>query len=220
MTQTGDMSSGSTVRAQAVSKVLGPTALLAPTDMTADPGTCAVVRGVNGSGKTTLLRLIAGLWEPTSGLVTIDDRVADERDPVLRSQVATLIGAPAAYRDLTLTDHLTLIDATWGRDPDTCAQRVADQLADLEIDHLGERFPHELSSGQGQLFRLSLVLFRPGSLIILDEPEQRLDTEKRVLIGDLLAERRDAGVTLVVACHDPDLTERIADGIHTLAAAE
>ncbi len=214
------MPPASTVCAENVTKVIGPTTLLARTDLTVDPGDCVVVRGVNGSGKTTLLRLLAGLWEPSTGQVTIDDRLADERDPQVRARVATLIGAPAAYRDLTLTDHLTLIDATWGRDPDTCPDRVAAQLTDLEIDHLGERFPHELSSGQGQLFRLALVLFRPGSLVILDEPEQRLDTQKRSLVGDLLAQRRDASSTLIVACHDPAMTERIADTVHTLAAAE
>ena len=69
-------------------------------------------------------------------------------------------------RDLTLADHLTLVDATWGRDAHTCAERVHEALTTFGLDTLGERFPHELSSGQGQLFRLALTWFRPARLLV------------------------------------------------------
>lgn len=193
--------------------MIGSVTLLAPVSLVADQATALVVRGRNGIGKTTLLQILAGLMAPTTGQVLIGDRPADERDKSIRGRVATLLGAPAAYRDLTLADHLTLIDATWGRDPDTCAERVAAALDELGIGALAERFPHELSSGQSQLFRLALTLFRPGDLLILDEPEQRLDTEKRLLIGELLQARRAAGTTLIVATHDPALTEALADEV-------
>ena len=134
--------------------------------------------------------------------------------------MAALIGAPTAYRDLTLADHLTLVDASWGRDPATCEERVDAGLAALEIDHLGARFPHELSSGQSQLFRLALTLFRPSRLLILDEPEQRLDTDKRRLLADLVRARADGGTTVVMASHDPAVTEAVADLVVTLVPAD
>lgn len=213
------------VTAEGVSKVLGPTTLLAPVSLSIEPNQCVVVRGVNGSGKTTLLRILAGLIEPTTGAATIsvdgDPSIpVDERDPVTRSTVAALIGAPTAYRDLTLADHLTLIDASWGRDPGTCSERVDEMLGHLEIGHLAARFPHELSSGQSQLFRLALTLFRPARLLILDEPEQRLDTDKRAMLGRLLLERIAAGTTIVMASHDPTLTEMVADHVIHLVPAE
>lgn len=209
----GGSAAGPRVVADRVSKTIGVVTLLAPTSVTAEPGRALVVRGRNGIGKTTLLKIVAGTLAATTGTVTIDGRPSDERDKTIRRRVAALLGAPAAYRDLTLRDHLTLIDATWGGDSDTCEERVGDALGLLGIGDLAERFPHELSSGQGQLFRLALTLFRPSDLLILDEPEQRLDTDKRVLVGDLLAARRDAGTTLVVATHDPPLTEGLADEV-------
>ncbi len=199
--------------ANGVSKVLGPVTLLPATSIEAAASSAVVLRGPNGAGKTTLLKILAGTLEPTTGTATIDGRTADERDPVIRATVAALIGAPTAYRDLTLADHLTLVDATWGRDPDTCEERVDAGLAALEIGHLNDRFPHELSSGQSQLFRLALTLFRPASLLILDEPEQRLDTDKRTLVADLLVARKRAGTTLVIACHDPLMTQTVADRV-------
>ncbi|NLJ55141.1 MAG: ABC transporter ATP-binding protein [Intrasporangiaceae bacterium] len=213
------------VTAEGVSKVIGPTTLLAPVSLVVESTGCAVVRGVNGSGKTTLLRILAGLTEPTTGTATIsvDGRASipvDERDRTTRAAVAALLGAPTAYRDLTLADHLTLIDASWGRDSDTCPDRVDAGLDLLEIGHLEARFPHELSSGQSQLFRLALTLFRPSRLLILDEPEQRLDTGKRAMLGRLLRERAGSGTTIIMASHDPALTEAVADQVIDLVPAE
>jgi len=210
---------GCRVVADGVSKVVDVTTLLAPMSLVAEPGSCLVVRGPNGAGKTTLLRIVAGLMAPTTGSVTVDGEPADERRRATRENVAALIGPPAAYRDLTLSDHLTLIDATWGHDPDTCADRVADGLATFGLEDLAERFPHELSSGQGQLFRLALTWFRPARLLVLDEPEQRLDTERRGLVGRLVRARCDAGTTVLMACHDPALTEAVADEVVDVVGA-
>jgi ABC-2 type transport system ATP-binding protein len=198
--------------ASRVGKAIDGNVLLRPLDVSVAPGRCVVLRGENGSGKTTLLRILAGTLDPSEGSAKVDGRDADERDPAVRETVAALIGAPTAYRDLTLLDHLVLIDATWGRG-DGSDERAEGLLASLEIGHLAERFPHELSSGQQQLFHLAMVLGRPARVLLLDEPEQRLDTHKRGLLADLLVARKQAGAALVVACHDPDLTERIADRV-------
>ncbi|MDO5504502.1 MAG: ABC transporter ATP-binding protein, partial [Actinomycetia bacterium] len=63
-------------------------------------------------------------------------------------------------------------------------------------------------------------LFRPSRLLILDEPEQRLDTSKRALLADLLRERTDDGGTIIMASHDPTLTEAVADQVIDLLPAE
>jgi ABC-2 type transport system ATP-binding protein len=204
---------GVRVEVVGATKVIDPVTLLAPIGFVAEPGQCVVLRGPNGAGKTTLLRLVAGLTPATGGSVTLDGVAADERHPTTREAVAALIGAPATYRDLTLADHLTLVDATWGRDPSDSVRRVDDGLALFGIEDLAERFPHELSSGQGQLFRLALTWFRPARLLVLDEPEQRLDTDRREQVGRLVRARGDEGVTVVMACHDPDLTEAVADTV-------
>lgn len=199
--------------ADGVSKRIDATYLLAPCDVDAQPGCCLVLRGPNGSGKSTLLRLLAGRLTPSSGTITLDGAPVDERQPAIRRAVASLIGQPAAYRELTVRDHLVLIDSTWAGDAPSAEERALAMLTTLQIDHLADRFPAELSSGQQQLFHLSLVLFRPGQVLLLDEPEQRLDTAKRELVAGLLTERVEAGATLVVACHDPAMTEQLADAV-------
>jgi ABC-2 type transport system ATP-binding protein len=201
------------VRAQGVGKTVEETTMLLPTDVSADPGECVVLRGPNGSGKTTLLRIIGGLLAPSTGTATVGGREADERDRAVRAAVAALLGAPTTYRDLTLIDHLVLVDSTWGGDPATSDDRGLALLDRLGIAHLDDRFPHELSSGQEQLFRLALTFSRPASVVLLDEPEQRLDTAKRQVVGELIRERAQAGATVVMACHDPDLTAALASHV-------
>lgn len=217
-TRAGEASGPVSLVATGVGKAIDGSVLLRPTDLAVSSGECVVLRGQNGSGKTTLLRILAGMITPTHGKATIDGTVADERDQAMRRTVAALLGAPTAYRDLTLVDHLVLLDATWGRG-EGADERAVTMLSTLEIDHLAERFPHELSSGQQQLFHLSLVLTRPARVLLLDEPEQRLDTHKRGILGDLLMARKESGVAVVVACHDPDLTARIADRVVDIVPA-
>jgi ABC-2 type transport system ATP-binding protein len=204
---------GHVLRATGVGKRIDEAVLLLPTDVNVGPEQCVVLRGPNGSGKTTLLRILAGTIPPSEGEATLDGSPVDERHDLTRTAIAALIGAPATYRDLTLVDHLVLIDSTWGHVGDSADDRAEKILELLEINHLEERFPHELSSGQQQLFHLAMVLVRPSSILILDEPEQRLDTDKRDLLTQILLDRKADGSSLLIACHDPAMTEALADTV-------
>jgi ABC-2 type transport system ATP-binding protein len=207
------------LRARGVGKKIDGAVLLLSTDVELGTADCVVLRGPNGSGKTTLLRILAGTMSPSEGQATLDGSPVDERDDSTRTAIAALIGAPATYRDLTLVDHLVLIDSTWGHVGERAEARSDEILKLLEIDHLAERFPHELSSGQQQLFNLSMVLVRPASILILDEPEQRLDPDKRDLLTRILLDRKTDGSGLLIACHDPAMTEALADTVVDLQSA-
>jgi ABC-type multidrug transport system ATPase subunit len=210
---------GHALRAAGVGKKIDEAVLLLPTDVELGTQECVVLRGPNGSGKTTMLRILAGTLSPSEGKATLDGSPVDEREDSTRTAIAALIGAPATYRDLTLVDHLVLIDSTWGRVRERAHDRADDVLELLEIDHLAQRFPHELSSGQQQLFHLSMVLLRPSSILILDEPEQRLDPDKRDLLTAILLDRKADGSGLLIACHDPAMTEALADTIVDIQSA-
>ena len=146
-------------------------------------GRCLVVRGSNGAGKSTLLRVLAGVIRPTSGTATVGGRVADRRDGRLpragrgAAERATdrarphARGAPGARRRLVGSRR-------------TCRPRRGRDLLDaFDAAHLARRFPHELSSGQAQAFALCLTLARPADVLLLDEPEQRLDEGRIALLS-------------------------------------
>ncbi|WP_158025129.1 ABC transporter ATP-binding protein [Bowdeniella nasicola] len=95
--------------------------------------------------------------------------------------------------------------ASWGDEVKVAREAASEALEQFGIARLQRRFVHELSSGQTQMFALALTLIRPSEVLLLDEPEQRLDAERRALLADILAARVEAGTTLIMATHSPDL---------------
>jgi ABC-2 type transport system ATP-binding protein len=193
--------------------------LLPPTSASVRAGEALVIRGHNGAGKSTLLKVLAGVRTPTGGSASIGGAPVDRRNPIFRRRVASLLGLPPTAPDLTVEDHVRLVAATWFRERGVAEEAALSVLEELRLNGLLHRFPHELSSGQQQLFALALVLARPFDVLVLDEPEQRLDDERVGVVGDVLARRRSGGAAIVVATHSSALTERLADRVLELDPA-
>lgn len=193
--------------------------LLAPTSLHVGPGRIVALRGENGSGKTTLLRTIAGRTRPTTGSVTVAGRPVDERDPGFRRRVAALIGLPPLAPDLTVIDHVTLVSSTWERDAGAVESATSGVLDGFGLSGLSSRFPHELSSGQTQLLALALVFVRPFDVLLLDEPEQRLDPGRVDLLVRAMRARCTAGATIIAATHSEVLARATADVTVALTSA-
>ncbi|WP_125099878.1 ABC transporter ATP-binding protein [Leucobacter chromiireducens] len=199
--------------------------LLPATSIALRSARAVAVRGPNGAGKTTLLRVLAGRLRPSAGSAQLFGAPLDERSAVVRGHVAALIEPPTLYPDLTLRDHIALISAAWSRpaaDTGSAPRWVGLGTAALErfgIAALADRFPNELSSGQRQLVSLAVTLARPCSVLLLDEPEQRLDPDRRDLVAEVLGAARAAGVALAFASHDPVLVSRVADTEVVVGAA-
>lgn len=174
-------------------------------------GEVLAITGANGSGKTTLLRVLSGALAPTSGRVRVAGRRPDDRDRAFRTAVAALLGPAQTARDLTVLEHLQFVGATWGDRAAEALEKGRRLLEELRILPLADRFPHELSSGQSQLVSLPLTLARPSSVLLLDEPEQRLDPERVGLVVEALRARAAAGAAIVLASHSPQLVEQLAD---------
>ena len=201
---------GDAVEVERVSVVVDGIPLLRPTDLVARDGEAVAVTGPNGAGKTTLLRVIAGLSRPTSGSARVRGRAVDERDRGFRRAVSGSIGHPPVARDLTLQEHLAVIAATWGRDAGAAREHAAEHLERWRLASLARRFPHELSSGQSQLAALAMATVRPYDVLLLDEPEQRLDPDRLQLVIGILREELAAGRTMVLATHSAVLRTAVA----------
>lgn len=183
--------------------------VLHPLDLTVAAGECVTLLGPNGSGKSTLLRLAAGRERPTAGDVTLGGLPMSEENPRVRARVAVVDDVPACYPDLTVRQHLELV-AVGHRVPDV-DERVDRALAAHRLTGRAEAVPAELSSGQLQELLLAAALLRPMDLLVLDEPEQRLDPEARERLGEVLAARCAAGVALLLATHHRELAHAVAD---------
>jgi len=181
-------------------------AVCAPVDLTVAPGDLVVVIGANGSGKSTLLRTVLGLQAPLGGVVRAFGRDVDERERDFRARVAGVLDDDAFFPALTVREHLVLVARGHGV---ARAGAVVDALLDrFGIADQAGALPSALSSGQRRRFLLASGFARPRELLVLDEPEQRLDPGMRERLAGLLVDDARDGVAVVLATHDPDLVAR------------
>jgi ABC-2 type transport system ATP-binding protein len=199
------------LEARDVSASIDSEVLLAPMSFTVGRGEALAVQGRNGSGKTTLLRILSGQLRPTGGQALLDGEPIEERRGAVRRTISARIGLPAFARELTAHEHLRFIATTWGRLGSAATDAADATMATLAISNLRNRFVNELSSGQTQLLSLATALVRPFDVLILDEPEQRLDATRRALVSSVVRAEIKRGAIVVIASHSADMVETIAD---------
>ncbi|MER7456665.1 ABC transporter ATP-binding protein [Micromonospora sp. NPDC126480] len=172
-----------------------------------DAGRLAAVVGPNGSGKTTLLRCVVGADRPDEGEVLLDGERCDETDPRVRATVAAALDDIDFFPDLSVGEHLELIAYAHGG----AAEPVTKVLAELGLDGARDQLPATLSSGQRRRLALASCFVRPRGLLVLDEPEQRLDARGRAWLADRLLRAKADGTAVLMASHDADLIGQVAD---------
>jgi ABC-type multidrug transport system ATPase subunit len=184
---------------------------LHPLDLAVAPGQCVALLGPNGSGKSTLLRLAAGRDQPTTGSIRFDGEPLREESLHARARIAVVGDATGCYPDLTVREHLLLVAVGHGvADPH---EWVAWALADRRLTEKASALPSSLSSGQFQALLLASALVRPRDLLVLDEPEQRLDPQaRRDLAARIQAETGD-GVAVLLATHHTGLALAVASHV-------
>ena len=176
--------------------------------------------GPNGSGKSTLLRNIAGILRPTRGAIYLDFKEA--RLPLARltpRELARLLGAVEQERhvgfDFTVRElvelgrlpHLGRLERLGPKDHEA-VQRA------MELTHLEEfadRPISTLSGGERQRAFLAIALAQEPKALLLDEPTAHLDINYQLEIMEIIRERANAGLTVIMALHDLNLAAHYAD---------
>jgi heme ABC exporter ATP-binding subunit CcmA len=185
----------------------GPLVVLDGVSLSLPAGRILVVTGPNGSGKTTLLRCIMGADRPDAGEVLLDGHAFDETDAQVRAAVAAALDDMDFFPDLSVREHLELLAFAHGGE----GGAVSEVLTELGLDPAGDQLPATLSSGQRRRLALASCFVRPRRLLVLDEPEQRLDVRGRSWLAERLLREKAQGTAVLMASHDPDLYEKVAD---------
>lgn len=181
-------------------------------------GEAVAVVGPNGSGKTTLLRCVAGADRPSAGVVELCGRPLREHDVDTRRRVAALVDDIEFFVDLSVREHLALLMCAHGDDsPD---EHAAELLAEVGLAAAVDQLPAGLSSGQRRRLALATCFARPRDLVLLDEPEQRLDRSGRRWLTARLTAEKNAGRGVLFASHDRGLVRAVADQVVTLGGAK
>ena len=182
----------------------GATPVLVDVAVTVPVGAGVCVIGENGIGKSTLLRCVSSLQRPDAGRIRVFGTPPGSTPEFWRA-VVTTVEPPTWYPGLTVREHAELVCRAHGQDPDEAG--VDEALERFGLSGHADAIPPSMSSGQKQRLTLALVLLRPSSLLILDEPEQRLDHQGRGVVADMLATYLKGGGTVLMASHDEAFAE-------------
>ncbi|MFS3129145.1 ATP-binding cassette domain-containing protein [Nocardioides sp. Bht2] len=195
-------------------KKFGDHTVLSDVGFAVKAGRAAVLVGPNGSGKTTVLRCVTGADPADEGEVRIGGELYDDRSPSIRSAMAVVMDDIDFFPDLTVVEHLDLY-ARAHRVPDADGL-VDDVMREVGLFAQAAQLPGSLSSGQRRRLALAGAFVRPRRLLILDEPEQRLDEEGTDWLIERLKREKREGLAVLFASHSTRLVEALADDVITL----
>ncbi len=176
-------------------------------------GEMVSIVGPSGSGKSTLLGLIGGLDSPSSGSVEMDgvdisNMNEDQLTTIRNEKIGFIFQFFNLIPTLTARENVAL-PVQFANKPKYRPERRAREL--LEQLGLGDRMHHrpaELSGGEQQRVAIARALANDPPLLLADEPTGNLDTASgQVVLESLRDVQREAGTTVVLVTHDPELAE-------------
>ena len=171
-------------------------------DLAGRAGEVVVLSGPNGGGKTTLLRVIAGSLAPLAGNVWR----RPGRAAYLPQNPTVLLHRPTVRAEVSFT----LERSGESGQPEAI-------LGELGLLPVADQYPRDLSCGERQRAALAAVLPGSPSCVLLDEPTRGIDSSARGALAALVARLRDRGASVVIATHDNDLRNALADRVINVA---
>jgi heme ABC exporter ATP-binding subunit CcmA len=195
--------------------LLGRFPALAGVDLEVTAGEVVLIRGPNGAGKSTLLRLCAGLLPVVRGEAHVLGHDLADRGQAreLRRRVGLLAHATGLYDDLSVADNVRF----WGRAAGAPDDDIARAITACGLDgRLAAQSVATLSAGQRRRTALACLLARRPELWLLDEPHAGLDQDGRDQLDELVRRAVAAGATVLLASHEADRAESLADRVVTL----
>jgi multiple sugar transport system ATP-binding protein len=171
-------------------------------DLEIGDGEFTVLVGPSGSGKSTALRMVAGLEDATSGVVSIGERVVNDVAPRDRD-IAMVFQSYALYPHMSVADNMGFALKMQRAGKESIRARVGRASSRLGIGELLARRPRALSGGQRQRVALGRAVVRSPSAFLMDEPLSNLDAKLRVEMRAYIAKlHQDLGTTTLYVTHD------------------
>ena len=193
-----------------VSKNFGDVEALRNISLEIKSGEVVGLVGSNGAGKTTLLRLMSGVYQPTSGKVSLEDGTPVDK---MREKLGVVPESTGLYSRLTAWENIRYHSRMHGVDDKTSWSRTSRFAVHLDmLENLG-RHTKGFSRGMKQKTALLRALAHGPSVLLLDEPTAGLDITSARTVRALVKQLRDEGGTIVYSTHHLAEAEQVCDRI-------
>ncbi len=196
-----------------VSKKIRKAEVLKDVDLEMHSGRIYGFRGPNGCGKTMLMRAVCGLIRPDEGAVILDGEEL-HKDLSFPRSVGLLLENPAFLRNETGKNNLLLLASVRKHAGE---KEVRDALKRVGLAPEDRRKYYKYSLGMKQRLGIAAAILEKPDLVLLDEPLNALDQDGIALIRRVILEERDRGALILLACHDQNEMDRLADTVFTMA---
>ncbi|OKH43299.1 molybdenum ABC transporter permease subunit [Calothrix sp. HK-06] len=149
--------------------------------------------GGSGAGKSMILRCLAGIETPSSGKIVLNGRVLFDSTkkiniPSRSRRIGFLVQNYALFPHMTVAQNIAF-GLPKGLSKMAIKQQVETQLLTVQLEGLGDRYPHQLSGGQQQRVALARALASQPEALLLDEPFSALDTYLRSQLEQEMIDR-------------------------------
>lgn len=181
--------------------------------LTVGGGESVAIMGPSGSGKSTLLHCMSGVLVPDDGQVLFDGRdvaaMSDaERSRLRLESFGFIFQDGQLLPELTATENVALPQIMRGVSRAEAHAEAIDMLTRLGLGAYVDRYPGQLSGGQGQRVAIARALAGPPSVVFADEPTAALDQATgHEVMQQIVAVCQKFGVALVVVTHDPKIAD-------------
>ena len=213
-----------------LTKRFGKNLVLDDISETIEQGEKVVIIGPSGSGKSTFLRCMNLLETPTSGTISFEGTVINDRKTdinAIRRQMGMVFQHFNLFPNMTIRKNITLAPVK----TKLMSQEEADAEAEKLLDRVGlkdraDSYPIQLSGGQKQRIAIVRALAMRPKLMLFDEPTSALDPEMVGEVLEVMKELADEGMTMVVVTHEMGFAREVGsrvlfmDGGHILEQNE
>ncbi|MFB6254264.1 MAG: ABC transporter ATP-binding protein [Halobacteriaceae archaeon] len=205
-----------TLELDEVSKYYGNETAVENLNLSVHKGELLTLLGPSGCGKTTTLRMLAGLEQPDTGTIEVDDRIVADQSGQFVKPERRDVGI--VFQDYALFPHLTVAEniafGLQDKSGEETTNRVNELLDLVNLEAQKESMPDELSGGQQQRVALARSLAPEPEVLLLDEPFSNLDVRLRIAMREEVRRiLKEAGVTAVSVTHDQEEALSISDRV-------
>ena len=181
-------------------------------DLDIPEGEYFVLLGRSGSGKTQLLEIIAGLNNPDSGDIWLDNENITKKK-IQKRNIGLVFQDYAIFPNMTVFSNIAYSLRSGRNNKKTIIEKVSKIAADMNISHLLNRFTHHLSGGEMQRVALARTLVASPRLLLLDEPMASIDASLKDDIRRTLRQINRSGMTIIHVTHDYREAVSLASGV-------
>lgn len=170
--------------------------------------------GGNGAGKTTLLSVISGTNRPYYGKIEVFGKRLQKyrgKELYIRKLASLPQNPQTVFLKMTVREDYEELAKVLGCKKSELEDKIQTVAQQLEITHLLDRHPYDLSGGEQQRAAIGKVLLLEPRLLLLDEPTKGIDAWSKRQLGNLLKDLRGQGITLLMVTHDVEFAAEVSD---------